>query len=325
MAHSDRAAAARYAHDPQLSRRMVVTIGVLVAFYIAVMALLIWWGASWMVVLGVGAAIVVVQWLLAGRIVLATTGAQVVTADQAPELHAIVQRLCAMYDVPVPTIAVQPSAVPNAFAMGRSPQDALVCVTTGLLDILTPAEVEAVLAHELAHIAHRDVVVMTMSASGSTFAGALMRISALIVAGGASVAAATQTRRKGKDDNGVGFVMAIVLVAFTVMVIAAVIYAVSALLVRALSRYRELAADRSAVLLTGAPGLLASALTKTAGVVTAIPQQDLRAAGGVSALGFVPGFADNHPWRWLLSTHPTLQQRLDNIAKVGGQLSDPRR
>lgn len=313
----------RYRHDQGLSNRMTVTIALLTVFYISVMTALILAGMSWYVVIAFGVGAVAIQWVLASRIALASMGAQLISREDAPELYDMVQRLSALAGLPMPQIAYSPSWIPNAFATGRSPEDSLVGVSAGLLDVLSPAELEGVLAHELSHIAHRDVAVMTMSATGSTIAGGLMRISAAIAAVSAMAGMATGGTRRKNEDSGAGLIFAVMAASAVVMVLASVVYAVNVLLVRSLSRYRELAADRAAVQLTGQPTALASALTKIVGVVGEIPREDLRAAGGVSTLAFVPGLRDDHPWRWLLSTHPTLQQRLENIAKAASDLGHP--
>lgn len=313
----------RYRHDPALSRRMLITIGLLVTFYVLVMGLLIYAGVAWWFVLGTGVGAVVLQWHLAGRMLVASIGAHAITEDQAPDLFALLHRLTAMYHLPMPQVVVQPSAVPNAFAAGTSPDDSLICLSTGLLEILTLEEIEGVLAHELAHIANRDVAVMTMSTTGNTVSSIIMRVSA-VVAGASGLAAATTERSsKQKDNGGAGLLFGIMLASVVIMVLSAVVYAISSLLVRALSRYRELAADRSAAQLTGRPNALASALAKVSQSVSAIPSEDLRTAGGVTSMSFIPAFADDHPWRWLLSTHPTLQERLENLAKVAQELNEP--
>lgn len=316
-------ASARYGHDRRLSTRVVVTIAVLTAFYILVVGALIYAGVVWYLVIGAALVAVLTQWMLASRMVLASIGAEVVDADEAPRVFEVVQRLSALHDIPMPTLAIDPSPVPNAFAAGTRPDDAVVCVSTGLLEILDDEELEAVLAHELAHIAHRDVAVMTMSATGSTVAGTLMRVSAAIAAVSAAAGATMGASRRREDGGGAGFAVAVMMASLAIMVLSSVVYAISVLLVRALSRYRELAADRSAVLMTGRPSAMAAALTKVVGAVGQIPTDDLRAAGGVSSLAFVPGLRDDHPLRWLLATHPTLDQRLENIAKVAAQLGKP--
>lgn len=313
----------RYRHDQGLSRRMAVTISVLTVFYISVMAALIIAGMSWYVVIAFGVGAVALQWVLASQIALASMGAKVITPAEAPELHEMVQRLSSLAGLPMPQIAYTSSPIPNAFASGRSPEDSVVGVSAGLLDLLEPAELEGVLAHELSHIANRDVAVMTMSATGSTIAGGLMRVSAIIAGASAMAGMATGGTRRKDEDNAGAVLFAIMMASVVVMVLASVVYAVNVLLIRALSRYRELAADRAAVQLTGQPSALSSALTKVSGVVGEIPREDLRAAGGVSTLAFVPGLRDDHPLRWLLSTHPTLQQRLENIAKTAADLGQP--
>lgn len=325
------ASTSRYAPDRGLSVRMGITIGLLAAVFLAIVVALISVGVSWRFVLGVAVSVVALQWVFADQMVIAATGARVVSVDEAPVLHAYIDRLCAAADLPKPRIAIADSDLPNAFAAGVLADRSLVCFTTGLLDRLAPEEFEAVAAHELSHIAHRDVLVMTFASTASVISGFLMRLSALAAAGTAAVAmtpgtgstggtASTGRRTTDDKDDGSGYAAMFFLLAVSILVVSSVVYAVNVLMLLALSRYRELAADRAAVLLTGKPGALASALTTINASMPAIPTADLRTARSISALSCTPAVSAESSWGWLLSTHPTLQRRLDNIAATARQL-----
>jgi heat shock protein HtpX len=231
--------------------------------------------------------------------------AREVAPHEAPELHDVIDRLCALADMPKPRVAISYSDMPNAFATGRSPNRAVVCVTTGLLDRLSSEEVEAVLAHELSHVAHRDVLVMTLASSAGVIAGMATR--------GAQYGAIFGGR--SRDSNSGPAWMAVLLVSLAV-------YAVSFFLTRLLSRYRELSADRAGAYLTGKPSALASALTKITGDISHIPNKDLRAAQPMNAFFIAPAIS-GASLKTLTSTHPSLEQRLEQLAKVAAELGRP--
>jgi heat shock protein HtpX len=221
----------------------------------------------------------------------------------------MIDRLCAMADMPKPTVAIAYTDLPNAFATGRSPSHSAVCVTTGILDRLTVDELEGVLAHELSHVAHRDVMVMTLASSAAIITGMVLRgaqFGGLGLLGGG----------RGRDNNN-GLPIWLV-----VLVISIVVYAVSFVAIKLLSRYRELAADRAGAFLTGKPSALASALTKITGDMSAIPQRDLRAAQSMNAFFIAPAVS-GISWKTLTSTHPSLEQRLEQLAKVATELGRP--
>jgi heat shock protein HtpX len=222
-------------------------------------------------------------------------GARVVSPEQAPELHSLVDRLCQQADMTKPRVAFADTMVPNAFATGRSPDHSVIAVTRGLLNELEPKEVEAVLAHELSHVAHRDVTVMTVAGVTGVVASLMMR--AFLFSGG----------RRGGNNNGVP-------IQLLLMLVGVVVYALSFLLIRVLSRYRELAADRAAAMLTGSPSTLASALVKISGQTQKMPQQDLRQSAGAAHLAFFNVGS-------LFSTHPSLEKRLAQLEKISRQLS----
>jgi heat shock protein HtpX len=235
--------------------------------------------------------------------------AREVTPEQAPELHGMIDRLCALADMPKPRVGVADTPVPNAFATGRSPERAVVCVTTGILGMLTAEEMEGVLAHELSHVAHRDVLVMTVASSAGIAAGMLgqgARFGAFGFFGGGR-----------RDNNAGGLPIWLVVLLFSLAV-----YAISFVLLRLLSRYRELAADRAGAYLTMRPDALASALKKITGGINQIPQRDLREVSAASALCIAPAIS-GVSLKTLTSTHPSLEQRLEQLAKIQAELSRP--
>ena len=232
-------------------------------------------------------------------------GGRIVTEQEAPQLHAMVDRLCSLADMPKPKVAIADTDVPNAFATGRSPKAAVVCVTTGIQSRLSDQELEAVLAHEISHVAHRDVAVMTIASSVGMLAGLFTRI------------AMWTSMFSGEDSQGGGAAAEL-----AIMLVSILVYAISFLLTRALSRYRELAADRSGALLTGRPALLASALVKVTGEMSKIPQRDLRKAEAFNAFFFTPAIAGKQGVSLanLFSTHPTLERRLEQLDELERQL-----
>jgi heat shock protein HtpX len=265
------------------------------------------------VVLGLGLGIG--SLFYSDKIALRAAGARVVTPEEAPQLHGIIDRLCALADMPKPVVAIAPTDMPNAFATGRSSKKSVVCVTQGILRRLDREELEGVIAHEMSHVAHKDVVVMTVASFLAIIAGLMIRFafySELFGGGG-----------RGRNNNSGGQV-AIMMMA--VMAVSAVIYAISFLLIRLLSRYRELAADRSGALLTGQPSKLASALQKVSGEIARIPTKDLRAHGAAEALNafyFAPALTPGRSGAGLanlFSTHPSLEKRLEQLAKISEQL-----
>lgn len=293
----------RYAPDPGLAARMGATMFLLGLLYVVLMGVLIWVGVSATFVLVIAAVSAVGQWWFSDRVALFSMRARVVAPEQAPQLHAIIDRLCVMADMPKPTVAIAETDMPNAFATGRSTKRAVVCVTTGLLRRLDSEELEGVLSHELAHVAHRDVLVMTVASFVGVVAGVLTR----------SWMWGGMTRRRDSDSNGA--------VAFLIiMAVSIVVYAVSFLLTRMLSRYRELSADRAGALLTGRPGALGRALQKITGEMGTIPTRDLREKEAMNAFFIAPAFGGDQSLASLLSTHPPLDRRLEQLARIQAQL-----
>ena len=294
--------ATRYENDKGLTSRMVGTMFGLGLLYVILAAVLIALGFSAVFVLVLSGGILFAQWYFSDTMALSAMRARVVTAEQAPQLHGVVDRLCAMADMPKPRIAIADSDIPNAFATGRSPSRAVVCVTTGLLRRLDVHELEGVLSHELSHVAHRDVTVMTVASFAGVVAGLLTRMWLWSGMG-----------RNNRDQNAA-------LMFLIVMAVSVVVYVFSFLLTRALSRYRELSADRTGALLTGNPSALASALQKVSGDIAAIPDRDLRRVESVSAFAFAPALTSELSLSRLFMTHPSLEVRLEQLAKISAQL-----
>jgi heat shock protein HtpX len=284
-----------YGRDFGLSSRMFLTIFLLGALYVGFFALLLQSGASYGVMIVLLGAFAFLQYFTSDKIALASSGAKVVTPEQAPDLHAMVDRLCAMSDLPKPRVAVIPTDVPNAFATGRSPKRSVVAVTEGLWKRLNPPEIEGVIAHELAHIANRDVAVMT-------FASFFSNVASLLIWFGGGL---------GRNREGP-----------PIWLIALVVYFVSYFLILALSRYREFAADRGAALVTGAPENLMSALQKIASDMTRIPQRDLRQMESLNAFYIIPTNVKRSA-ATLFMTHPPLEKRLARLAAIAQEMGRP--
>jgi len=259
-----------------------------------------------------GGGIAIGSLFYSDRIALSTARARIVTPQQEPQLHGVVDRICALADMPKPRIAISPTDLPNAFATGRNTEHAVLCVTDGLVRRLDREELEAVIAHELSHVAHKDVMVMTIASFLAIIAGLLIRFSFYgeIFGGG---------RRGGNSNNQSALPILLIIMAVSI-----VVYVISFLLIRLLSRYRELAADRSGALLTGQPSALASALQKVSGAIGRIPTKDLREAQPLNAFFFVPALSAREGQTKianLFSTHPPLEKRLAQLAKISQQLS----
>ncbi len=298
----------RFTSDSGLTVRMTSVMFLLGAVFVAlVVALMFILPPAWTPIIAVIAiGIAWGQWYFSDTVAMKAMRAREVTPEEAPELHAMIDRLVALADMPKPRVGVADISVPNAFATGRSPERSVVCVTTGILGLLTADEMEAVLAHELSHVAHRDVTVMTIASTAGIVAGMLTR--------GAQYGALFGGRRSN-DNNG--FPAWIVVLGVSLLV-----YAVSFFLTRLLSRYRELCADRSGAYLTMKPQALASALTKISGGMSAVPERDLRATSSMNAFFIAPAIK-GVSLSQLTSTHPSLEQRLEQLAKIQAELSRP--
>jgi heat shock protein HtpX len=306
----------RFINDRGLTARMTLVMFLLGALFVALVVVLMYAGGRYggsglALIIGLaGLGIAWWQWYNSDKLALRAMRAVDVTPEQAPELHGMIDRLCALADMPKPRVAIAYTDMPNAFATGRSPSHSALCVTTGILDRLTAEELEGVLAHELSHVAHRDVLVMTLAASAGIAAGLLTRGAqyGMLFGGGGG-------RRDNNNNNGPPFWL-------IALVVSLVVYAVSFFLTRLLSRYRELCADRSGAFLTQKPGALASALTKISGDVASIPTKDLREVQSMNAFFITPAIS-GMGLRTLTSTHPSLEQRLEQLARVSAELGKP--
>jgi heat shock protein HtpX len=278
---------------------MGLTMFLLGLLYVAFAAVLVVLLKSVVLIVVILGGLLFAQYWYSDRITLAALKGHVVTAEEYPQLHAIVDRLCALADMPKPKVAVADLEVPNAFATGRNADHAVVCVSTGILGLLDEKELEGVLAHELTHVAHRDVAVITIASFLGVVAGIMMRFTLY-----------SQAFGRRQDQN-----TAVVLMG--VMVVSTAVYAISFLLIRALSRYRETAADRDGALLTGQPSELASALVKLSGSAARIPRRDLRSVQAFNAFFISPVGGSLAA---LFSTHPPLDRRLEQLARISEQL-----
>lgn len=291
----------RYAPDKGLTARMTGTMFLLGLLYVVFIVALIVIGLNSAFVLILAVGMLFAQWYFSDTVALHSMGAKIVTPDQAPQLHGIIDRLCVMADMPKPRVAISNVDMPNAFATGRSPNRSVVCVTTGLLRRLDEEELEGVLSHELSHVAHRDVLVMTIASVSGVAAGFLTRIA---LWGGLG---------NRRDQNTA-------LAGLAVLAVSVLVYAVSFVLTRTLSRYRELSADRAGAILTGRPTALASALQKVSGDIAAIPTRDLREAEPFNAFFFAPALSGGKSLASLFATHPPLEKRLEQLARISTQL-----
>jgi heat shock protein HtpX len=296
----------RFPADRGLSSRIVLTLFLLGLLYVVFVVVLSQFVNLWLVLVIAG-GFLFFQYFFSDRIALFAMRAREVSPQQAPELHQMIDRLCALADMPKPRVAIADSDVPNAFATGRNQKHAVVCVTTGILRRLSEPELEAVLSHELSHVAHRDVAVMTIASFLGILAGFVVRAA---IYGGAYGGFG----RSSDNRDNTGAVILLVVVA------SAVVYAISFLLTRALSRYRELSADRAGAILIGRPSLLAAALVKVSSEMARIPTRDLRAAEPLNAFFFAPALARGASFSSLFHTHPPLERRLEQLARLEAQL-----
>jgi heat shock protein HtpX len=301
-----------FGRDRGLTLRILATSGLLGLLYLAFALVLLNFlnvGLAPMLVIVIGLA--AFQYWTSDKLALAAAGAKIVSPEEAPEVHAVVERLCAMAGLPKPRIAIVDTDVPNAFATGRSPKHAAVAVTTGLLRRLDPPEIEAVLAHELSHIANRDVLIMTVASFFAMLAALLTRFGLYAGMFGGFGGGG----RRDSNNNQVP-------VWLIVLAVSIVTYVISYVLIRTISRYREYAADRGSALITGAPENLMSALNKIASGITQIPQQDLRQVAGMNAFFIVPT-----NWRQqvgeLFMDHPPLEKRIAALSAIAREMGRP--
>jgi heat shock protein HtpX len=305
MAATSHKRPAAFGKDTGLQARMLLTMFLLVVLYIVLIGALFAVGASGVTILIVALGLLAVQLFTSDKIAMGTMGVKEVSPAEEPELHGIIERLCVQADLPKPRVCVMEHQMPNAFAMGRSQKSATVCATRGILELLSPAELEGVLAHELTHVINRDVMVMTLASFFAMVASLIVQFGFLF--GGGFGGGYGRGSREAEEAM------------FVAIAVAAVVYAISFMLLRALSRYREFAADRGSAVLTGRPSALASALLKISGTMERVPGRDLRSVEGMSAFFIVPARAKNSLMN-LFADHPPLEQRLAALERLESQL-----
>jgi heat shock protein HtpX len=295
--------------DAGLTARMIVSFAVLTVLYIIFLSVLAYVGVSAIAIAVIAGIMILAQWYFSDKIVLWSTGAKIVSREQFPELHDLVERIVARNNLSKPRIAVINTRTPNSFATGKTPKSSIVAVTTGLMDELDAEELEGVIAHELAHIKNRDVLVLTLASIFSVMAWYLMRFGmygAMFGGGGGG--------GYGRRGNEGGAAMLLILL------IAVITWIASFLIIRAISRYREYVADRDGALITGKPSKLASALLKISGTMKRIPTRDLREIEGMNAFFIIPAISGSS-FTNLFSTHPPVAQRVKKLMEMEAAMS----
>jgi heat shock protein HtpX len=293
-----------FGKDTGLQARMVLTLFLLGLVYVIFIAALIAAGAGAALIVVVALVLLMLQMFTSDKLAMATLGVKEVSPAEEPELHGIVERLCVQADIPKPRICVMETSMPNAFAMGRTQKSTTVCATRGILNLLSPAELEGVMGHELTHVINRDVMVMTIASFFATLAAMIAQF-ALFFGGGFG---GGYGRNRNEEED-----------IMIVLLVSVLVYAISFLLLRALSRYREFAADRGSAVLTGRPSALASALMKISGTIERVPSQDLRKAEGMSAFFIIPARTKKSLMN-IFADHPPLEQRLAALERLESQL-----
>jgi heat shock protein HtpX len=289
-----------FPRDRGLQARMLLTLFLLGGLYVLLVGVLLAAGAGFVTIILVMAGLSLAQLFLSDKLALAAMGAKEVSPEEAPGLHAMIERLCIQADLPKPRVAVADTEVPNAFAMGRSPRKAIVCATTGIMRVLSPQELEGVLAHELTHVRNRDVLIMTIASFFASVAAMITQFGFFFGGG------------FGDDDDGAPAFIVVLLVSFLV-------YILSFFLMLALSRYREFAADRGSALITGRPSALASALVKISGAMQMVPTEDLRQAERMNAFFIVPTSVKGAV-QTLFATHPPMEKRIEQLQRIEAEL-----
>jgi heat shock protein HtpX len=287
-----------FTRDPGLQARMLLTMFLLGALYVVFVGVLFAAGINALLIVIIAVGLAGAQFFTSDKLALHAMGAREVTPQEAPELHAMIERLCIQADLPKPKVAVAQTEMPNAFAIGRSQKTATVCATTGIMKLLPPAELEGVMAHELTHVKNRDVMIMTIASFFAAVASMILQFG-FFFGGGQS-----------DDEDGPGF--------FVVILVSLAVYVISFFLMMALSRYREFVADRGAALITGRPSALASALRRIASGMERLPQQDLRVANELSAFFIAP--PSKQAIMGLFATHPPLEKRIEALARLEAEL-----
>ena len=276
---------------------MLLTLFLLGLLYVVFIAVLATAGAGVITILVVMGGLSLAQLFFSDKLALRSMGAKEVSPEEAPGLHAMIERLCIQADLPKPRIAVADTSVPNAFATGRSQKSATVCATTGIMRTLSPSELEGVMAHELSHVKHRDVLIMTIASFFASLASIMLQFGFFF--GG------------GDSDENPSFLV--------ILLVSALVYVLSFFLMMALSRYREFAADRGAAIVTGRPSALSSALVKISGAMQTVPQRDLREVEGMNAFFIVPASVKGS-LKSILSTHPPMEKRIERLQELERQL-----
>jgi heat shock protein HtpX len=276
---------------------MLLTLFLLGLLYVILVVALLAAGTGLVLMVVIIGALSAAQLFLSDKIGLAAMGAKEVSPQEAPGLHAMIERLCIQADLPKPRIAVADTSVPNAFAMGRSPKSATVCCTTGIMNVLSPSELEGVMAHELTHVKNRDVLIMTIASFFASIAALILQFGFFFGAG---------------DDDDNPSILVVLLVSF-------VVYIVSFFLMLALSRYREFAADRGAAIITGRPSALSAALVKISGAMQQVPTRDLREAERMNAFFIVPTGVKSAV-QTIFSTHPPMEKRIARLQQLESSL-----
>jgi heat shock protein HtpX len=293
-----------FGKDTGLQVRMLTTLFLLGLVYVVFAGVIFAAGGSAVAIALFAAVLFAVQFFASDKIALRAMGAREVSPAEAPELHAMIERLCIQADIPKPRIAVAQTEMPNAFAMGRSQKNATVCATTGILNLLSPSELEGVMAHEITHIVNRDVAIMTLASFFASIASTIVQFGFFFGGGYGG-------GNSDNDDDNPSFMV--------VILVSVAVYIVSFLLMQMLSRYREFAADRGAAVITGRPSALSSALLKISGAMERTPTQDLRAAGELNAFFIVPASLKNSIFN-LFATHPPLEKRIEALSRLESQL-----
>jgi heat shock protein HtpX len=288
---------------------MVISFIILTLLYLVFLGVLVYLGVGFIPITIVASVLIIAQWYFSDKIVLWSSGAKVVTREQFPELHELVERIVARNSLPKPKIAVINSAIPNAFATGKSQRSSVVAVTTGLMDILNSEELEGVIGHELTHIRNRDVLVITLASLFSTVAFYLMQFGFY---GGLYGGGMGGGRDRGGGGGGAILIM---------LAVAAVTWLVSFLVIRAISRYREFAADRGSAQMTGKPVQLANALMKISGTMQRVPNRDLRQVEGLNAFFIIPVHSGRQTIANLFSTHPPVQMRVQRLLEMEASMA----
>jgi heat shock protein HtpX len=293
-----------FGRDTGLQARMLLTMFLLGLVYVVFIGVLFAAGAGAGLIVVVALVLLLLQFFGSDKIAMSTLGVKEVSPAQEPELHAIVERLCVQANLPKPKVAVIETSMPNACAMGKSKKATTVCATRGILELLSPAELEGVMAHELTHVINRDVMVMTLASFFATLASMIAQFALFFGGFGGGYG-----RGRGDEEEDI----------MLILLVSVIVYAISFLLLRALSRYREFAADRGSAVLTGRPSALASALLKISGTIERVPTQDLRKAEGMSAFFIIPARTKKSLMN-IFADHPPLEQRLAALERLESQL-----